>query len=182
MAGPSGICYKREGTVAYFYSRKGAWKGGMTIHGMDPVDVIPGHKYEFDFDSDPSTITKDVGPHPFYQADLAQHGLNGVVPDNSQGPATITRDYLPGEAVPYKSLMHETVPMNGLMASATGVVKSMIEGPTECSIHEAMKAGIIWASLWGEVPKSASMYALASVKDIPNGEEPDKDPDDDIPF
>ena len=176
-----GTCWKREGTDAYFYSRKGAWKYPIEIRGIDPMEVVPGYKYELA--NDFKSIVKRMDLNSYFQADIQEHRLDV---SGSSAPAPTS-----APASPSAAPQQQGVPLNGLMASATGVVKSCIEKGMEAP--EAAKAGLAWAHLWGDIPPRAEAFlkpekapATAPGPDsMPERMSPDEyrqEFDDEIPF
>lgn len=152
---PIATCYKREGTMAFFYSRKGPWPYPKEIKGIDPANVIPGHKVEIDFDSG---YMSDRGPNQYYQQDLRDHGLatGGPVAAPEAAEAPTHRTQGPADIRP-----------DGLMASATGIAKSCIE--KGYSVPEALMWGAYWAKLWGSVPADVANSVDVRVKNALEG-------------
>jgi len=168
MSGPSATCYKRSGTSAHFYSRKGAWKHPVEIHGpVPPEDVQPGYKYEFDFDVKPIQITAQLGRNDYFEKDCREHGI-----DLEQAPVTQAAR---GGAISSGPALTE----RELMINATGVVKSAIEKGEK--FQDAAHAGLIWAQIWGKLPSSAEAW-LNQAKPPRTTPAANGDPDDDINF
>ena len=167
-----GTCWKREGTDAYFYSKKGAWKYPLEIRGIDPMEVVPGYKYEIA--NDFKSIIKRMDLNSYYQQDVRKHGLDMMA---GEGLSRLALAAPAAQASPTPQ-----IPLNGLMASATGVVKSCIEkGMTP---EDSARAGLAWARLWSDLPPRAERML---VPERPPATAPPPEPtaegfDDDIPF
>lgn len=199
---PQGTCYRRDGTMAYFYSRKGPWGRPMPIRGMDPTQVIPGHRYEINFET--KEIVQDLGLNQYYSQDVAQHGLGagGPVPGPAPAPQAAPAAPQPAQR-PLASAppMRESISRQSLMASATGIAKSAMESGKH-DWREAIVIGIRWAWYWepesapdlDEVRRSVGLgpppeYPVPKLGEEPGEDtqvhptqEPPADFDDDIPF
>lgn len=152
MSGPTATCYKREGTKAWFYSRKGAWNYPTDIKNYDPTQVIPGHKYELDFSTRPLTIVADLGQNQYYLQDLQEHGLGSS--QNAQEPiSSHTPSYQPPQPqrAPDKPWEEWSPPYDAKAKPsykdfnmyATAGFKSALEGGREPKV--AQKIGLEWA-------------------------------------
>jgi len=171
---PMGTCYKREGTHAYFYSRKGAWKYPLEIRGLDPMDVVPGYRYELAQDF--KTITKRMDLNQYFQKDIQEHGLQvaaGAPSSPSAGSSGAAYASAPA------------ISLQSLMASATGFAKSAIENGMD--VEKAARAGIAWAHAWSDDVPPRALALIDVVNTAPKVEPPTPEPeagptDEEIPF
>ena len=181
-----GTCWKREGTHAFLYSRKGAWKYPMEIKGIDPLNVMVGHRYSIDDNKNLS----HQGENGFFEKDLAEHSLpdlrarGGTSPSQPAGAANA--------AAPSTTAGKESPRLDGLLASATGVVKSCLDNGLDPM--DAMTWGAYWAGLWGwhTMPRPLQEVVKKSLEGktppmpapapAPAPKPETVDPDDEIPF
>jgi hypothetical protein len=175
--GMQGTYVKRDASGLYFMSKKGIWKPMRFPAHIDVAALIPGNKYGIELNGRELNALHDLGPNPFFEKNLAEHG--GGAPMQSQAPTA------PSPAPQAPTPMQQAVPANGLMASATGVVKSLLESQPEMAADDAFKHALKWAEMWGDLPTRANHFlnkdanaqkVAAAVKAA------GLDPNDDVPF
>ena len=173
--GMQGTYVKRDAAGLYFMSKKGIWKPMRFPAHIDVAGLIPGNKYGIELNGRELNNLVDLGPNKFFEQNLAEHG----------GGAPIQQQPVSQPAPQAPTPMQQAVPANGLMASATGVVKSLLESQREMAADDAFKHALRWAEMWGDLPARANHFlnkdanqqkVAAAVKAA------GLDPSDDVPF
>ena len=131
--GLKGKFIRREGTTAIFGSRaKPEWKPIEISGQVDPMGLESGAYYEIELESNRMISYQRLPP-----------------PDGGRSNA-------PAQGAHQGSSRPDVVSRASLMASATGFAKSAMEGGIVKSVPEAIRAGLLWAGIWGDAPAPQS--------------------------
>lgn len=136
-----GTLWKREGTMAFFYSKAKVWKP-WEIRGIEPSSMVLGHKYEVDFDT--KSIVRDLGRNTYHLENMQSHGLSTHgenAPSRQPSAPSQSAQEAPRSPTP-------DIPLHSLLASATGFAKSAMEGGQCKTWQAAALAGKAWAAMW----------------------------------
>ena len=152
--GMQGTYVKRDAAGLYFMSKKGIWKPMRFPAHIDVAALVPGNKYGIELDGRELNNLIDLGPNKFFEQNLAEHG--GGAPMQQAANPQPAQPLSPAPQAP--APMQQAVPANGLMASATGVVKSLLESQPEMAADDAFKHALRWAEMWGDLPTRANHF------------------------
>lgn len=123
---------RREGTSLIFGSRaKPEWRPIEISGHIDPMGLEQGSYYELETSGNSLTGYRK----------LDGNARDHAPTDRAQMETGARTAGSPGNAT-----------SGNLMASATGFAKSAMEGGLVKTVPEAIRAGLAWGRLWGQVP------------------------------
>lgn len=130
--GLKGKFVRREGTLAIFGSRaKPEWRPIELSGHIDPSGLVEGSYYELETEGNRLTAYRklDGNARDHAPTDRSQMQTQARTPGGGNNASS-----------------------GNLMASATGFAKSAMESGMVKTVPEAIRAGLAWGRLWGEVP------------------------------